>query len=50
MGGITGGVLLLTAREAFQSIVPVLIALSCVLVIQPWLTRRPMADRRGSAA
>ena len=49
MGGITGGVLLLTLpEEAFQSIVPVLIALSCVLVvIQPWLTRRlSMAERR----
>ena len=49
MGGITGGVLLLTLPEAaFQSIVPVLIALSCVLVvIQPWLTRRlAMAERR----
>lgn len=49
MGGITGGVLLLTLPEAaFQSIVPVLIALSCVLVvIQPWLTKRlAMAERR----
>jgi len=48
-GGITGGVLLLTLpEEAFQAIVPVLIALSCVLVvIQPWLTRRlAMAERR----
>jgi uncharacterized membrane protein YfcA len=48
-GGLTGGVLLLTLPEAaFQAIVPVLIALSCVLVIlQPWLTRRlAMADRR----
>ncbi|MDQ1620682.1 MAG: uncharacterized protein QOE19_3251 [Actinomycetota bacterium] len=42
VGGITGGVLLLTLPEgAFQSIVVVLIALSCVLVlIQPWLTAR----------
>lgn len=42
VGGITGGVLLLTLPEgAFQSIVVVLIALSCVLVlIQPWLTVR----------
>ena len=40
-GGVTGGVLLLTLPEdAFQAIVPVLIALSCVLVVlQPWLTR-----------
>ncbi len=48
-GGITGGVLLLTLpEEAFQAIVPVLIALSCVLVvIQPWLTKRlAMAERR----
>jgi uncharacterized membrane protein YfcA len=48
-GGITGGVLLLTLPEdAFRAIVPVLIALSCVLVIvQPWLTRRlAMAERR----
>ena len=48
-GGITGGVLLLTLpEEAFQAIVPVLIALSCVLVVvQPWLTRRlAMAERR----
>jgi uncharacterized protein len=48
-GGITGGVLLLTLPEdAFRAIVPVLIALSCVLVIvQPWLTERlAMAERR----
>jgi uncharacterized protein len=48
-GGITGGVLLLTLPEdAFRAIVPVLIALSCVLVvIQPWLTKRlAMAERR----
>jgi uncharacterized membrane protein YfcA len=48
-GGITGGVLLLTLPEAaFRAIVPVLIALSCVLVIvQPWLTRQlAMAERR----
>jgi uncharacterized membrane protein YfcA len=48
-GGLTGGVLLLTLPEAaFQAIVPVLIALSCVLVIlQPWLTSRlSMAERR----
>ena len=48
-GGITGGVLLLTLPEdAFRAIVPVLIALSCVLVlVQPWLTTRlAMAERR----
>jgi uncharacterized membrane protein YfcA len=41
-GGLTGGILLLTLPEsAFQAIVPVLIGLSCVLVlIQPWLTSR----------
>jgi uncharacterized protein len=47
-GGITGGALLLTLPEdAFRAIVPVLIALSCVLVIvQPWLTKRlAMAER-----
>lgn len=48
-GGITGGALLLTLPEgAFRAIVPVLIALSCVLVlVQPWLTSRlAMAERR----
>jgi uncharacterized membrane protein YfcA len=48
-GGITGGVLLLTLpADAFRAIVPVLIALSCVLVlVQPWLTERlAMAERR----
>jgi uncharacterized protein len=42
LGGLTGGLLLLTLPEdAFQAIVPVLIGLSCVLVlIQPWLTDR----------
>jgi uncharacterized membrane protein YfcA len=55
-GGITGGVLLLTLPEdAFREIVPVLIALSCVLVVvQPWLTKQlAMAQRRqehGGAA
>src|SRR3954451_3084639 len=41
-GGLTGGILLLTLPEsAFQAIVPVLIGLSCVLVlVQPWLTAR----------
>ena len=41
--------LLLTLPEdAFRAIVPVLIALSCVLVVlQPWLTKRlAMAERR----
>jgi uncharacterized membrane protein YfcA len=39
---VTGGILLLTLPAgAFKAIVPVLIALSCVLVlIQPWLTAR----------
>jgi uncharacterized protein len=48
-GGITGGVLLLTLPEdAFQAIVPVLIALSCVLVVlQPWLTKRLAMAERG---
>jgi uncharacterized membrane protein YfcA len=45
LGGVTGGALLLTLPEgAFRAIVPVLIALSCVLVlIQPWLTARVSA-------
>jgi uncharacterized membrane protein YfcA len=48
-GGLTGGVLLLTLPEsAFRAIVPVLIAVSCVLVLMPaWLTSRlAMAERR----
>jgi uncharacterized membrane protein YfcA len=47
-GGVTGGVLLLTLPEgAFRAIVPVLIALSCVLVVvQPWLTRRLSTAQR----
>jgi uncharacterized membrane protein YfcA len=42
LGGVTGGVLLLTLPEgAFKAIVPGLIAISCVLVlVQPWLTTR----------
>jgi uncharacterized membrane protein YfcA len=42
LGGLTGGLLLLTLPEAaFKAIVPALIGLSCVLVlIQPWLTSR----------
>ena len=42
IGGIAGAILLLTLPEtAFRTIVPVLIALACVLVlVQPWLTRR----------
>lgn len=42
LGGVTGAVLLLTLPEdAFNAIVPVLIALSCLLVlVQPWLTER----------
>jgi uncharacterized membrane protein YfcA len=48
-GGSTGGVLLLTLPEDdFRAIVPVLIALSCLLVVvQPWLTKRlSMTERR----
>jgi uncharacterized membrane protein YfcA len=49
-GGVTGGVLLLVLPEgAFRAVVPVLIALSCVLVVvQPWLTARiaTATDRR----
>jgi uncharacterized membrane protein YfcA len=50
LGGVTGGVLLLTLPEgAFKAIVPVLIAISCVLVfIQPWLTAR-VASATGQA-
>ena len=54
LGGITGAVLLLQLPEAaFQAIVPVLIAVGCVLVVaQPWITRhvspRPHAPPHGS--
>jgi uncharacterized protein len=46
LGGITGAVLLLVLpAKAFQAIVPVLIALGCVLVVvQPAISRR-VADR-----
>jgi uncharacterized protein len=42
IGGVTGAVLLVTLpSEAFDAIVPVLIAIGCVLVaIQPWVARR----------
>jgi uncharacterized membrane protein YfcA len=42
LGGVTGAVLLVTLpSEAFDAIVPVLIAIGCVLVaIQPWVARR----------
>jgi uncharacterized membrane protein YfcA len=45
LGGITGAVLLLVLpAEAFQAIVPVLIALGCVLVVlQPMISRRVAA-------
>ena len=50
LGGLTGGVLLLTLPEsAFEAIVPVLIALALVLVVlQPRLSRM-VAERRTSA-
>ena len=50
LGGITGGVLLLTLPEsAFEAIVPVLIAIALVLVVlQPRLSRM-VADRRTAA-
>jgi uncharacterized membrane protein YfcA len=50
-GGITGGVLLLTLPEdAFRAIVPVLLALSCVLVVlQPWLASRLAKPERRRA-
>jgi hypothetical protein len=49
LGGLTGAVLLLVLpASAFHAIVPVLIALACVLVlVQPRLTRR-LRDREGS--
>jgi uncharacterized membrane protein YfcA len=41
LGGIAGALLLLELpAEAFQAVVPVLIAIGCVLVVaQPWITR-----------
>ncbi len=48
VGGVTGGVLLLTLpASAFRAVVPVLIVMSCVLVaVQPWLAGR--SGRRRS--
>jgi uncharacterized membrane protein YfcA len=50
LGGLTGGILLLTLPEsAFEAIVPVLIALALVLVVlQPRLSRM-VAERRTTA-
>jgi len=53
LGGLTGGILLLTLPEAaFRAIVPVLIGLACVLVVvQPRLAGRLRArDGRGRRA
>jgi uncharacterized membrane protein YfcA len=56
LGGVTGAVLLLTLpASAFKAIVPVLIALGCVLVVaQPWITAhvkpRESAPVHGSPA
>ena len=51
LGGITGALLLLVLpQEAFQAVVPVLIALGCVLVVlQPRISRRvaARAESRG---
>jgi uncharacterized protein len=51
LGGLTGAVLLLwLPPDAFDTVVPVLIALAVVLVvIQPWVSRR-MAARRPDGA
>jgi uncharacterized membrane protein YfcA len=51
LGGLTGAVLLLwLPPEAFDAVVPVLVALAVVLVvIQPWISRR-MAARRPDGA
>jgi uncharacterized protein len=55
LGGITGALLLLKLpASAFKAIVPVLIALGCVLVVaQPWISRhvrpRDSAPAHGSA-
>ena len=47
LGALTGAVLLLVLpAEAFDMIVPVLVAIGCLLVIlQPWISRK-LADRR----
>lgn len=56
LGGVAGALLLLELpAEAFQAIVPVLIALGCVLVVaQPWIARqvrpRDNAPAHGSWA
>lgn len=49
LGGITGALLLLTLPDkAFQTIVPVLIGLACVMVlIQPWVAARLSAREGG---
>ena len=51
LGGLTGAVLLLwLPPDAFDAVVPVLVALAVVLVvIQPWVSRR-MAARRPDGA
>ena len=55
-GAVLGAVALLTAPEdAFQAIVPVLIALACVLVVvqprlSPWLAARGRSDRQHGGA
>jgi uncharacterized protein len=51
LGGLTGAVLLLwLPPDAFEAVVPVLVALAVVLVvIQPWVSRR-MAARRPDGA
>jgi uncharacterized membrane protein YfcA len=54
IGGVVGAVLLLALPpDAFKAIVPVLIAIACILVpIQPWLVRRVearRAKRRGGS-
>jgi uncharacterized membrane protein YfcA len=56
LGGVTGAVLLLRLpASAFKDIVPVLIAIGCILVVaQPWITRhvrpRHNAPAHGSPA
>lgn len=50
LGGLTGGLLLLVLPEsAFRAVVPVLIALACVLVVaQPWLAGR-LRERQSAS-
>jgi uncharacterized membrane protein YfcA len=56
IGAVLGAVALLTAPEdAFRAVVPVLIALACVLVVvqprlSPWLAARGSADRQHGGA